>query len=102
MVPSCSRVYTSIVDGAVSGARGVGRDAIKWFYLYTRPSSSPDPFDASIASWAGGRPADRERRGLGSGPSSIPMANPCVFGRTADGQHFWGSIDYPKHGDSAV
>ena len=62
----------------------------EWFpSTYTRPSaSSPWPrTDASIASWAGGRTwpiASRRPRTRLPDPSSIPMANPCVFGRTAE------------------
>ena len=99
-----TRVYTSIVDGAVSGARDVGRDAIRVVPIYIHPTFGEFALAKNrrvhrVLGWRKNL-ADRIQTSEDSAPGPVLDSNgkPMRLRKNRrTGQHFWGSIDYPKN-----
>lgn len=99
-----TRVYTSIVDGAVSGARDVGRDAIRVVPIYIHPTLGEFALAKNrrvhrVLGWRKNL-ADRIQTSEDSAPGPVLDSNgkPMRLRKNRrTGQHFWGSIDYPKN-----
>lgn len=99
-----TRVYTSIVDGVVSSAREVGRDAIRVVPIYIHPTLGEFALAKNrrvhrVMGWRKNL-ADRIQTSEGAAPGPVLDSNgkPMRLRKNRrTGQHFWGSIDYPKN-----
>ncbi len=99
-----TRVYTSIVDGAVSGARDVGRDAIRVVPIYIHPTFGEFALAKNrrvhrVLGWRKNL-ADRIQTSENAAPGPVLDSNgkPMRLRKNRrTGQHFWGSIDYPNN-----
>ena len=100
-----TRVYTSIVDGTNrSDARDVGRDAIRVIPIYIHPTLGEFALAKNrrvhrVMGWRKNL-ADRIQTSEDSAPGPVLDSNgkPMRLRKNRrTGQHFWGSIDYPKN-----
>lgn len=100
-----TRVYTSIVDGTNrSDARDVGRDAIRVVPIYIHPTLGEFALAKNrrvhrVMGWRKNL-ADRIQTSEESAPGPVLDSNgkPMRLRKNRrTGQHFWGSIDYPKN-----